>query len=81
MSVPFSLNTGLLKDKNKLVIQVTNLAANRIRAKEIRGEEWKNFHEINMVDKDYKTFDATKWKPMPSGLLGEVTLTPLKLIN
>ena len=80
-SVPFTLNTGVLKDKNKLTIQVTNLAANRIRAKEIRGEEWKIFNEINMVDKDYKKFDATQWSPMPSGLLGEVTLTPLQLIN
>ena len=80
-SVPFTLHTGALQEKNKLTIQVTNLAANRIRAKEIRGEEWKIFDEINMVDKDYKKFDATQWKPMPSGLLGEVTLTPLQLIN
>lgn len=80
-SVPFSLKTGALKKENKLVVQVTNLAANRIRAKELRGEEWKIFHEINMVDKDYKEFDATKWKPMPSGLLGAVTLTPLKVSN
>ncbi len=80
-SVPFTLHTGTLKEKNKLTIQVTNLSANRIRAKEIRGEEWKIFNEINMVDKDYKKFDATQWQPMPSGLLGDVTLTPLKLIN
>ena len=80
-SVPFTLPTGALKSKNKLVIQVTNLAANRIRAKEMRGEEWKIFHEINMVDKDYQKFDATKWKPMPSGLLGEVTITPLRLVG
>lgn len=80
-SVPFTLNTGKLQDTNKLVVQVTNLAANRIRAKELRGEEWKIFHEINMVDKDYKEFDATNWKPMPSGLLGDVSLTPLKLLN
>ncbi|MFK7925823.1 MAG: glycosyl hydrolase [Bacteroidia bacterium] len=78
-SVPFTLQTGILKEKNKLVIQVTNLAANRIRAKEMRGEEWKIFHEINMVNKDYKKFDATQWDPMPSGLLGRVTITPLKL--
>ena len=45
---------------------------------ELRGEEWKNFYEINMVDKDYKKFDATQWKPMPSGILGPVTLVPLK---
>lgn len=78
-SVPFSLDVGPLREgSNELKIQVTNLAANRVRAKELRGEEWKIFYEINMVNKDYQVFDATKWEPMPSGLLGPVTLTPLK---
>jgi hypothetical protein len=78
-SVPFILQTGnLKKGRNTLKVKVTNLAANRIRSKELRGEEWKIFHEINMVDKDYKKFDATKWDPMPSGLLGPVSITPLK---
>ncbi|WP_308991103.1 glycosyl hydrolase [Mariniflexile litorale] len=78
-SVPFNINLGQLKKgKNELKIQVTNLAANRIRAKEMRGEEWKIFYEINMVDKDYKKFDATKWQPMPSGLLDPISITPLK---
>ncbi|MEP6803288.1 MAG: hypothetical protein ABI892_02110, partial [Flavobacterium sp.] len=67
--------------KNILKIQVTNLSANRIRDKEIKGEEWKIFYEINMVDKDYKKFDATKWNLTPSGLLGPVTLTPLQQQN
>lgn len=76
---PFEINIGTLKaGKNTLKIEVTNLAANRIRAKELRGEEWKNFYEINMVNKDYQKFDATKWNPMPSGILGPVTLTALK---
>jgi hypothetical protein len=48
---------------------------------ELKGEEWKIFYEINMVDKDYKKFDATKWNPTPSGLLGPVTITPLKKSN
>lgn len=81
-SVPYKLNLGKLKKgKNTLKIQVTNLSANRIRNKELKGEEWKIFYEINMVDKDYKKFDATKWSPMPSGLLGPVTITPLKEQN
>jgi hypothetical protein len=76
---PFEINIGALhKGTNKITLEVTNLSANRIRAKELRGEEWKNFYEINMVDKDYKKFDATQWKPMPSGILGPVTLVPLK---
>ncbi|MDR7370095.1 glycosyl hydrolase [Flavobacterium aquidurense] len=81
-SVPYQLNIGKLKSgKNILKIQVTNLSANRIRNKELKGEEWKIFYEINMVDKDYNKFDATKWAPMPSGLLGPITITPLKQKN
>lgn len=81
-SVPFCLNLGTLKKgKNELKIQVTNLPANRVRAKELKGEEWKIFYEINMVNKDYQKFDATKWQPMPSGLLGPITIIPLKKSN
>lgn len=81
-SVPFTIDLGKLKKgKNTLTVKVTNLGANRVRDMEIRGEEWKIFYEINMVDKDYKKFDATKWDPTPSGLLGRVTITPLKRSN
>ena len=76
--MPYQLDLGPLKPgTNTLKIKVTNLAANRIRAKELRGEEWKNFYEINMVNKDYKAFDASVWEPSPSGLLGPVCLIPL----
>jgi hypothetical protein len=79
-AVPFELQLGSLKKgKNTMTVKVTNLAANRVRDLEIRGREWKNFYEINMVDKDYKEFDATKWNPMLSGLLGPVSLIPLKM--
>lgn len=78
-SNPFDIYIKQLNDGiNTLTIEITNLSANRIRAKELRGEEWKNFYEINMVDKDYKTFNATKWNPMPSGILGPVKLIPLQ---
>jgi hypothetical protein len=81
-SNPFQLKIKNLKQgKNTIRIEVTNLAANRIRNLEQRGEEWKIFYEINMVDKDYKKFDATKWHPTPSGLLGPITLTPLSKQN
>ena len=78
-SVPYEINLGKLKKgKNTLTIQVTNLGANRVRDMEMRGKEWKHFYEINMVNKDYKKFDATKWDVAPSGLLGPVLITPLK---
>ena len=81
-SVPFELVLKDLKEgENKLTVKVTNLAANRLRAKEMRGEEWKTFYEINMVNKDYEKFDATKWDPMPSGLVSPVKLIPLKTLK
>ena len=79
-SAPYHLDLGALQaGENTLTIKVTNLAANRLRAKELRGEEWKTFYEINMVNKDYKPFDATVWEPTPSGLLGPVQLMPLAI--
>ncbi|KJD34755.1 glycoside hydrolase [Tamlana nanhaiensis] len=81
-SNPFEIELGKLKQgENTLKVEVTNLSANRIRAKELRGEEWKIFYEINMVNKDYQKFDATLWQPMLSGILGPVTLTSLQKIN
>ena len=79
-SVPFSAPVGryLKPGKNLLEIEVTNLSANRIRDLDIRKVNWKKFHEINFVDINYKKFDASKWSLTPSGLLGPVTLTPLK---
>jgi len=77
-SNPFEIQLANLKPgTNTLRIAVTNLPANRIRAKELRGEEWKIFKEINIVNKDYEEFDASQWQPMPSGLLGPVSLIPL----
>ncbi|MDF9827822.1 hypothetical protein M2447_001924 [Ereboglobus sp. PH5-10] len=79
--LPFRTRVGkhLKPGENTLAIEVTNLAANRIRDMDVRGEQWKNFHEINFVNVHYKPLDASKWPLQPSGLLGPVTLTPLKL--
>jgi hypothetical protein len=48
--------------------------SNRIRQMDRQKVEWRNYHEINFVNIDYKPFDAAGWKPMPSGLLGPVTI-------
>ncbi|GAA0880215.1 glycosyl hydrolase [Algoriphagus jejuensis] len=75
---PFEIVLPELKDRdNRLRIEVTNLSANRIRALELSGKEWKIFHEINMVNKDYQPFDAKVWEPMPSGLIGEIRIQGL----
>ena len=69
---------GLKEGKNTLEVEVTNLAANRIADLDRRKVPWKAFHEINFVNIDYKPFDASAWPPLPSGLLGPVTIEPLK---
>ena len=68
----------LVAGKNVLEVEVTNLAANRIADLDRRKVPWKAFHEINFVNIDYKNFEASGWKPLPSGLLGPVTLMPVK---
>ncbi len=60
--------------KNLLEIEVTNLAANRIADLDRRKIPWKQFHEINFVNIDYKLFDASQWPALDSGLLGPVRL-------
>lgn len=75
-SLPFRLEipNGTLQKQNKLEIEVTNLSANRIRYMDLKGIPWKKFYDINMVDIQYKPFDASHWKPIDSGLLGPVTI-------
>jgi hypothetical protein len=77
---PHRLDVGdlLVAGKNVLEVEVTNLAANRIADLDRRKVQWKAFHEINFVNIDYKNFDASGWKPLPSGMLGPVTLIPVK---
>jgi hypothetical protein len=78
-SLPFRVRVGehLRPGRNILEIEVTNLAANRIRDMDRRKERWKIMREINFVDINYKPFDASGWRLTPSGLLGPVTLQPL----
>lgn len=81
-SLPFRLRVGahLKTGRNVLEIDVTNLAANRIRDLDRRKVDWKIMRGINFVNIDYQSFDASGWPLTPSGLLGPVTLTPLKKI-
>lgn len=76
-SLPFELTipAALLRQTdNRLVVDVVNLSANYMRLRDGQLPNWKKFYDINMVDIRYSPFDATKWKPMPSGLLGPVRL-------
>lgn len=79
-SLPFEMKVGkyLKVGKNSISIEVCNLMANRIRNMDKNGEVWRNYHEINFVNINYKNFDASNWKVQPSGLDGEIKLLPLK---
>jgi hypothetical protein len=78
-SVPFQCKVGSLLHQgiNTIRIEVANLMANRIRAMDMQGIEWKKFYDINMVNIAYKPFNASDWNILPSGLGGTVKLVPL----
>jgi hypothetical protein len=76
-----------LGDDNELVVTVTNLAANRIADLDRRGVPWKKFYNVNMPARLRENagpdglFTAARWSPRASGLLGPVTLTPMRAIT
>jgi hypothetical protein len=75
---PFRVVVDNLKPTgNQLEVEVTSVAANRIRDLDRRGVNWKIFKDINIVNVDYKPFDASNWPLTDCGLLGPVTLTKL----
>jgi len=78
-SNPFEISVGkyLRKGNNTIRIEVSNLMANRIRYMDQNKIEWRNYHEINFVNINYKPFDASNWKVQPSGLDGDIQLIPL----
>jgi hypothetical protein len=77
---PFAVAVGrfLKPGTNVLEIEVTNLAANRIRDLDQRQVNWKYFYDINIVGRDYRPLDASTWPLRDSGLLGPVVLKPMK---
>ena len=79
-SLPYELNVGkyLKEGNNTIRIEVCNLMANRVRNMDLKKEVWRNYHEINFVNINYKEFDAGQWRVQPSGIGGAVKLLPLK---
>jgi hypothetical protein len=77
---PFRAPVGewLQPGKNTLVVEVTNLAANRIRDLDQRKVNWKYFYDANVLTRNYRPLDASHWPLFDSGLLGPVILTPLR---
>ncbi len=75
---------SLIRDTNTLEVEVSNLMANRIADLDRRGVPWKKFYNTNFPARlaanrgEDGLFTAAKWTPLPSGLIGPVTLTPLR---
>ncbi len=82
-SLPFRVRLGpaLKAGKNTLEIEVTNLAANRIRDMDQRKVPWKIMREINFVNISYQPFDASGWALKPSGLISPVRLIPMSILK
>ncbi len=81
-----TLDKKQLKKNNILEIKVSNLMANRIAYMDRNNIEWKKFYNINMSARMRQNtkdgiFDASAWPPRESGLIGPVTITPLKLVK
>src|SRR5208282_2814679 len=73
---PFRVVADNLKPTgNQLEVEVTSVSANRIRDLDRRGVPWKNFKDINIVNVNYRPFNAADWPLTDCGLLGPVTLT------
>ncbi|MDB5208693.1 MAG: glycoside hydrolase family 2 protein, partial [Flavisolibacter sp.] len=78
-----TIPSSLLKQSNTLEIVVANLMANRISYMDRNNIPWKIFYNTNMPARRKENakngiFTAAEWKPLPSGLLGPVTLTAIK---
>lgn len=78
------LTSSQLKEDNFLEIFVTNGMPNRIAAIEKSGVLWKKFYNTNFPARLPQNrgadgiFTAAGWQPKPSGLIGEVSLQPLR---
>jgi len=71
-----------IKENNSLEIIVANLMANRIAWMDKNNMAWKKFYNTNMPARKRENsknglFDASGWTPLPSGLSGPVTITPV----
>jgi len=77
------VDASLLIKDNLLEIRIANGMANHIIYMDQQGIPYKKFYNVNFPAFDRKNrgpdglFSAEKWQPLPSGLLGPVTLTPL----
>lgn len=75
---------SILRKENTLTIEVANSMANRIAYLDRQKVFWKKFYNVNFPARlgenrnKQGLFDASDWAPKPSGLLGPVSLQPVK---
>jgi hypothetical protein len=80
-SEPFQMPVGqwLKPGRNTLEVEVTNLAANRIRDLDRRKVNWKYFYDANVATHGGRgVLDASNWPLFDSGLIGPVQLKPVR---
>ena len=83
----FLIPAALMKNENHLEIYVSNLMANRITDLDRRAVPWKKFYNVNFPAKQAENrgedglFNASRWQPRASGLIGPVTLKAIRQIN
>ncbi|HWB94156.1 MAG TPA: glycosyl hydrolase, partial [Puia sp.] len=79
-----TIPASVIHDRNTLEIRVSNGMVNRIEDMDRKGIVWKKFYNYNFPAHFRENrgagglFDASKWAPIESGILGPVTLTPLQ---
>ncbi|KJF45633.1 glycosyl hydrolase [Draconibacterium sediminis] len=77
------LQKEALQEQNILELKVTNLMANRIIDMDKNKVNYKKFYNINFAAHERENrgadgnFTAAHWEPLPSGLLGPVTISKL----
>ncbi len=81
------LSSAWLEEENELVVEVSNLMANRISWMERENMPWKKFYNVNFPSRleenrnELGIFDTSGWSPWPSGMAGPVTLRPVELLQ
>ena len=74
IEVPADMLKGPKAEDNDIKLDVCERGANRIRELDRKGVKWKYFTDINMVDINYKKFDASSWPVQEHGVKGPVRL-------
>ena len=80
-----TIDGTLLPERNVLEVDVTNGMANRIADLDRHRVPWKKFYNVNFPARLPENrgpdglFTAAGWEPLESGLLGPVTLQPVRI--